>query len=66
MIYIYLYAILAITSGCTISIVQANTEGEASDVVDAEQQASPNVAPNVTVPAFTSASRPKVTLIKPE
>lgn len=41
---------LIFLTGCTYSITQVHTEGMASDVVDEEQRADPDVSPNISVP----------------
>ena len=49
---IFIVCILGyILCSCTYSINMVHTEGTASDVVDEDQAASPNVAPNLTIPA---------------
>ncbi len=50
-IYIWLYMIIFITFySCTITLNNISTHGTATDVVDEEQDASPTVSPNISVP----------------
>jgi hypothetical protein len=37
-------------SACTYSITMVHTEGEASDVVDENQSAHPNISPDISLP----------------
>lgn len=37
--------------GCTMSVNQVHTEGTASDVVDEQQEASPDISPTLSIPA---------------
>ena len=39
-----------ILSSCTVSIIMNHTEGQASDMVDTEQSASPDVKATATIP----------------
>lgn len=50
--YSWLYTILAITSGCTISFTNISTHGTASDLVDEDLTADPEIDPDVSIPAF--------------
>lgn len=43
---------LLLFSACTISVTTLHTQGVASDVVDEQQSATPQVDADVTVPAF--------------
>lgn len=45
--------ILAFITGCTISFQNISTNGKATDLVDEEQNASPDVSPNLVIPAST-------------
>lgn len=49
--FIIITAIFVIAmTGCSYSINNVQTEGEASDVVDETQTNDPNIAPSLTVP----------------
>lgn len=56
--YIYLFAILLailgsiLVSGCTLSFSNISTHGTATDVVDENQTAQPQIDTSVTVPAL--------------
>lgn len=39
-------------SSCTYSINMIHSEGNASDLIDENQSAKPNINPNFTVPAI--------------
>ena len=41
---------LGFLTSCTYSITMVHTEGSASDVVDEEQGADPNISPKVSLP----------------
>lgn len=45
-------------SACTYSINLAHTEGEATDVIDDTQEASPTVSPKLTIPFTNGPSAP--------
>lgn len=42
--------IFVLGEGCTYSIIMNHTEGQASDVVDENQTASPDIRPSLTIP----------------
>jgi hypothetical protein len=44
--------ILFLLTACTYSINQVHTEGTATDVVDENQTASPDISPNLQVPSI--------------
>lgn len=44
------FLLSAMMWGCTYSVIQTDTHGSASDVVDEEQTSNPNVAPVVSIP----------------
>ncbi len=44
-----IYLILCLTS-CTYSVNLAHTEGSASDLIDEQQTATPDISPTVTIP----------------
>jgi hypothetical protein len=48
--YLYYGLLMGVNAGCTYSVVMNHTEGEASDVVDTNQTASPDVSPEITLP----------------
>ena len=50
--------ILFMLTACTYSINLAHTEGEASDVIDDTQEASPTVSPKLTIPFTNGPSAP--------
>jgi hypothetical protein len=37
-------------AGCTYSISLVHTEGQASDIIDENQTANPNISPNLNIP----------------
>jgi hypothetical protein len=39
-------------SGCTYSVTLAHTEGQATDLIDQEQTAQPDVKADLTIPAI--------------
>jgi hypothetical protein len=41
---------LMILTGCTYNVSLIHTEGEASDVIDTVQEASPDVKPQIQIP----------------
>lgn len=43
-------AILFFFYGCTTSVTTITTRGTATDVVDEEQTANPNISPNLSLP----------------
>lgn len=43
--------LLNFLTSCTYSITMVHTEGSASDVVDEEQTAQPDISPNLSIPA---------------
>lgn len=43
---------LLLVSACTISVTTVHTQGKASDVVDEQQSADPQVDADVSVPAL--------------
>lgn len=49
-LFCFVFIIFLFTS-CTYSITMVHTEGSASDVVDEEQAAQPDISPNLTIPA---------------
>jgi hypothetical protein len=40
-----------ILSSCTFSINMVHTQGEASDVVDENQSAEPDISPTISIPS---------------
>lgn len=44
-------AMLSVLFGCTYSITQVHTEGQASDVVDDTQTNDADVSPTLSIPA---------------
>ena len=38
--------------GCTMSMSNISTHGQASDVVDEQQEASPDISPTLSIPAL--------------
>ena len=40
-----------LTSACTYNVSMVHTEGTATDVIDNDQTADPNIAPTVNIPA---------------
>lgn len=46
---IFLILFLSPLTSCTYSINMIHTEGSASDVVDEDQKANPNVSPDIKV-----------------
>lgn len=54
-VFIFLYSslivfITALLCSCTVSVTTIHTQGEAADVVDQTQKASPTVSPNIDIP----------------
>ncbi len=45
-----------ILTGCTYSINMAHTEGTATDLIDENQTASPDVSPNIEIPLSSMKS----------
>lgn len=43
-------ALLSIPGGCTYSVILNHTEGQASDIVDENQTATPHIAPTINIP----------------
>lgn len=52
-------AVAFLIVGCTYSINQVSTKGTASDVIDENQDASPDVSPAVSLPIANGASQPE-------
>jgi len=50
-IMIIMLLFVAGMSGCTVNITLAHTEGTTHDLVDTAQTASPDVSPELTIPA---------------
>jgi hypothetical protein len=48
--YVYLAGVAVMLTACTYSIAMVHTKGTATDVIDENQTASPNVSPNISVP----------------
>ncbi len=48
--WFYLFSLCFVLSACTISFQNVSTNGKASDVVDEEQEATPNISPNIDLP----------------
>ena len=46
----FITAILFFFYGCTTSVTTITTRGTATDVVDEEQTAAPNISPNLSIP----------------
>lgn len=44
--------LLIITGSCTLSFQNISTHGTASDVVDEDQKASPDISPNFEIPGI--------------
>ena len=44
-------AFLILITGCTLSFNNIETQGHSSDVLDEQQTATPNIEPNLTIPA---------------
>jgi hypothetical protein len=44
--------VLGSLCSCTFSLSSVNTHGQASDVIDEEQGASPVISPSISVPAI--------------
>ena len=44
-------AVCLILAGCTLSFQNISTHGTASDLVDETQETSPDVSPNLVIPA---------------
>ncbi len=50
--YVWLLLSFAITlTSCTISMQNISTKGTATDLIDEDQDASPTVSPDISVPA---------------
>jgi hypothetical protein len=49
--YLIWGVLLSILAACTYSITMVHTEGEAADVVDETATNSPDISPEITVPA---------------
>ena len=47
-----IWAMKIILVGCTYSINMAHTEGVASDLIDETQSATPDISPNIDIPAL--------------
>lgn len=47
---VLLFLMIFFTYGCTFSITMVHTEGSASDVVDTEQRADPDVKADLSIP----------------
>lgn len=47
-----LFALFSLLAGCTYSVIMNHTEGAASDMVDENQTASPDVTAPITIPAI--------------
>lgn len=48
--FVSLFVIGYICFSCTLSFQNTSTNGEASDVIDEDQDASPEISPNIEVP----------------
>lgn len=44
--------IALILCGCTLSMSNISTHGQASDVLDEQQEASPDISPTLSLPAI--------------
>lgn len=44
------FCILVLATSCTLCLQNISTNGRADDVVDDNQSANPNIAPNINVP----------------
>jgi len=53
-LFVILNAILLV--GCTISLNNVSTSGKAEDVIDEQQEASPDVHPDIDIPLTPSIS----------
>lgn len=52
----FIFFILLFTMvSCTISFQNIHTNGNASDVVDEEQNVSPNISPDISIPLIPGA-----------
>lgn len=49
------FCFILLASACTYSINMIHSEGSASDMVDENQTATPNVSPSVTLPVVPGA-----------
>ena len=49
--YLLICMVICLT-GCTYSINMLHTEGSATDMIDENQAASPNISPTVSIPAI--------------
>lgn len=47
---IFITLLASLLLSCTISVTTIHTQGDAQDVVDTEQQASPTISPNIDIP----------------
>ena len=47
--YLFSLAFILLCS-CTISVVTTHTQGQAEDVVDENQTATPTISPNINIP----------------
>jgi len=57
LITLFLFAVVA--ASCTYSINKVSTEGNASDVIDEVQEASPDVSPNIELPLVNGSGYPE-------
>lgn len=49
-ILVLLFSTFALCTSCTVSFQNISTNGRASDIVDENQDASPNISPDITIP----------------
>lgn len=46
----YLISIVLLLCSCTLSVTTVHTQGSASDIVDEQQTAQPDISPNLNIP----------------
>lgn len=51
LIFLNLAVFSLIVTGCTYNVSMVHTEGEASDVIDSNQSAEPDISPTLSIPA---------------
>jgi hypothetical protein len=52
LVIVLIISLLFLLSGCTYSVTLAHTEGQATDLIDQEQTAQPDVKADLTIPAI--------------
>ncbi len=50
-IVLFVFVCFFFLTGCTYSINMVHTEGSASDLIDEDQKAEPDISPTLTIPA---------------